>query len=578
MIFNALNLAAGSLKAQQKAMDVVANNMANVNTPGYSRQSSQMSTATPNQLEGLNFGSGVQLSSISRTVDPIINHAMLKNNSQQGYWQNLQTGLTNMETTFGSLQSTGLSAAMDNFFAATQQMANAPQDSAQHINMQGKSVALATQLSNMSQQITAAQTQSDAKINQDISAVNTLLDKVAALNVQITKAEVGSQGNVGAANGLRDQRDQAIRDISTIIPVQQVNVNNGGVLLQSMSGDLLVQDGVANHLGRSTTVAANGFQDVVLVNTQQSITGTAQGGTIGGSIDLRDNKLGGYLTRLDSIAVNLAFGVNQANASGVGSSLTSSSTSGLGVLDQALPVNDVAQKNPFSGQITAGSFTLHAYDSAGVPLTPTSQATIAVTATSTMASIATAISGSGLGITASVDVGGHLVMNAGANKIGFANDTSNFLAAYQINNVFQGSDAASMQVSAAVQADAGLISTGKIDPATSAIQVGDNSTALQMMSLQNGTVSFDGTASASLSERTSTLSSIYGNDVALATQQNSFHTAEASSLTQQRQALSGVNVDEELVSMIKYQRSYEASAKVIQTSNQMLSTLMGLIR
>ncbi|MDQ6995670.1 MAG: flagellar basal body rod C-terminal domain-containing protein, partial [Mariprofundaceae bacterium] len=252
---------------------------------------------------------------------------------------------------------------------------------------------------------------------------------------------------------------------------------------------------------------------------------------------------------------------------------------GQGVLNQALPVVDAAQKNPFSAQmVVPGSFTLHAYDSAGAPLTPTSKATISVTATSTMASIAAAISASGLGVTASVDVGGHLVMNAGANKMGFGNDTSNFLAAYQINTIFQGTNAATLKVSAAVQADAGLISSGKIDATTSAIQLGDNQAALQMMNLQNAAVSFDGSNSASLSARTSTLSTIYGNDVSLATQQTSFHTAEASSLMQQRQAMSGVNVDEELVSMIKYQHAYQASAKVIQTSSQMLNTLMGLIR
>ena len=81
-----------------------------------------------------------------------------------------------------------------------------------------------------------------------------------------------------------------------------------------------------------------------------------------------------------------------------------------------------------------------------------------------------------------------------------------------------------------------------------------------------------------MNTRVAVMSTTYGNDVALAQQQNSFYTAEGSSLLQQRQSLSGVNVDEELVSMMKYQRSYEASAKIIQTSNQMLSTLMGLIR
>jgi len=579
MISNALNLAAGSLRAQQKAMDVVANNMANVNTPGYSRQTSQISGISPDQQGGLIFGRGVQLTHISRAVDPIINHAMLKNNGQQAYWNNLQTGLTSIQSTFGSLQNTGLSASIDNFFAAMQQMANAPQDSAQHINVQSKSVALATRLSDMSQQITSAQTQSDAKITQDMTSVNGLLDKVASLNAQIAKAESASAGGVAAANDLRDQRDQTVRDIAKYMPVQQVQVNNGGVLLQSMGGDLLVQGSTVNHLGRSASLAANGFQDVVMAGTQQTVTGIKQSGSIGGSITLRDDRLGGYLSQLNSIAVNLAFGVNQANASGVGSSQASSLSSGQGVLNQALPVNDVAQKNPFSAQMTVpGSFIMHVYDSVGKPLTPTSQATISITATSTMANIATSISASGLGVTASVDASGHLLMNAGTNKIGFAHDTSNFLAAYQINNIFQGTNAASMQVSAAVQADAGLIATGKIDATTSAIQAGDNQAALQMMRLQNASVSFDGSTSVSLSARTSTLSTVYGNDVALATQQNSFHAAEASSLTQQRQALSGVNVDEELVSMIKYQRSYEASAKVIQTSSTMLSTLMGLIQ
>jgi len=579
MISNALNLAAGSLKAQQKAMDVVANNMANVNTPGYSRQISQMTALAPDQAGGLNFGRGTQLSNITRTVDPVINQAMLINNGQQGFWQNLQTGLTSIESNFGSLQSTGLSAAIDNFFLATQQMANAPQDPAQKLNVRAKSDVLTLQLSSMHKQISTAQAQSDAKITQDITSVNTLLDTVGALNVQIAKQETGGAGVVGAANDLRDQRDQAIRDIAMFMPVQQVQVNNGGVMLQSMGGDLLVQDNMVNHLARSTTVAANGFQDVVMANTQQVVSGISQSGSIGGSITLRDNRLGGYMTSLDSIAVNLSFGINQANASGVGSTQSSLVTSSLGVLDPALPVTDVAQKNPFAAQmVVPGSFTVHVYDAAGTPLVPTSQATIAITAASTMATIAADITATVTGVTASVDGAGHLVMNAGTNKIGFANDTSNFLAAYQINNLFQGTGAATLQVSAAVQADAGLIAAGKIDPVTSLIQAGDNQAALAMMNLQNANVSFDGTAVSSLSARTSTLSTVYGNDVALSIQQNSFYTAEASALTQQRQALSGVNVDEELVSMLKYQRAYEASAKVIQTSDQMLSSLMGLIR
>ncbi|MDX8398036.1 MAG: flagellar basal body rod C-terminal domain-containing protein, partial [Mariprofundaceae bacterium] len=483
-----------------------------------------------------------------------------------------------IESTFGSLQSTGLSAAMDNFFSAAQQMANAPQDLAQKLNMRNKSEVVATQLSNMSQQLTAAQTSADTKINQDIQSANALLQQVASLNSQIRQHEGTGQGLIGAANDLRDQRDQAIRDLSTILPVQNVSTGDGSVLLQSEGGDLLVQDGTARQLGRSTASTVNGFQDIVIAGTSQVVAGLGNNGSIGGSITMRDGRLAGYLNDLDSIAVNMGFAINQANASGVGSSKASQVSSNLGAIDPALNIDNVIQANPYAAQIQNGSFTMHVYDAAGVPL---SQATINITAGaagSTMNSIAADITANVPGVSASVDISGKLLINAGTNSVGFANDSSNFLAAYQVNSLFQGNSAASFKVSDAVKADAGLISTGSIDAVTSAIQLGDNSSALKFINIQNQALSIDGTAATSLSIRTSLLSTTYGNDVALSVQQTNFHKAEADSLNQQRQAFSGVNIDEELVSMIKFQRAYEASAKVIQTSNQMLNTLMGLIR
>jgi len=242
-------------------------------------------------------------------------------------------------------------------------------------------------------------------------------------------------------------------------------------------------------------------------------------------------------------------------------------------------VSDAAQNNPFAAQIQNGSFTVHVFDATGAPLTPASTGAITITAgVSTMASIAADITANIPSVTASVDISGKLLMNAGANTVGFSDDSSNFLAAYQVNSLFEGTTAASLRLSSAVQADAGMISTGQINLTTSGINIGDNRAALLMVDLQNKPASLDGSTAETLSARTSLLSTKYGNDVALASQQQSFFQAEASSLNQQRQAFSGVNIDEELVSMIKFQRAYEASAKVIQTTNQMLDSLMGLIR
>lgn len=579
MISAALNVAASSLKTQQKAIDVVSHNIANVNTPGYSRQRAELGAVAPNQSNSFDFGRGVDLNNISRSVDRAVNQAMLRNGPQQAYWQEIQAGLKSIENVFGSLQGTGLSASMDGFFLAAQKVANAPEDAALKFNMRTKSTTLASQFSSMSSQLKGMQQNADASIDQNLQSANTLLTKIASLNTQIRKHEAVAKGVVGAANDLRDQRDQAVRDLSAFMPIQDVRTSDGGVLLQTMGGDLLLQDGVAQQLTRGGVATASGFQNVVIAGSNRPVAGLDQGGKIGGAIALRDNRVAGYLKDLDSMAVNLSFAVNQANASGVGSSRLSQVQSGLGVVNTALPVSDVAQNNPFSGQVQNGTFTMHVYDAAGVPLTPVSKGAITVTAgVSTMASIAADITALVPGVTASVDISGKLLVNGGANTVGFSDDSSNFLAAYQVNSLFQGADAASLSVSNAVQADAGVISTGQIDLLTSGITLGDNRAALLMMGLQNQAISIDGSATTTLSQRTSLLSTKYGNDAVLASQQEVFFKAEADSLNQQRQSFSGVNTDEELVSMIKFQRAYEASAKVIQTSNRMLDSLMGLIR
>jgi len=578
VIFGALNVAASGLKSQQKAIDVVSHNIANVNTPGYSRQTSQLVTLSPEQLGKLDFGRGVNLSNISRSVDQVVDQAMLKNNPQQAYWTEVKSGLNSIESLFGSLQGTGLSAAMNDFFLAAQQMGNAPADVAQKNNMRTKSATLSIEISSMSKQLTETQRITDQKIDQNLFSANALLKQIASLNMQISQHESSAQGLIGAANDLRDQRDQAVRDLSTLLPVQNVRTNDGGLLLQTLGGDLLVQGGNAQQLARGT-VANSSFANIVIAGTTTPVTGLDQGGAIGGSIALRDGRLAGYIKDLDSLAVNLSFAMNQTNASGVGSSRLSQVQSGLGAVNAALPVNDISQNNPFSAQIQNGTFTMHVYDAAGVPLTPASKGTITITAaTSSMTSIAADITALVPGVTASVGATGKLLIDAGVNTVGFSNDSSNFLAAYQVNSLFQGNSAASLKLSDAVQANAGMISTGQIDLLTSAVNAGDNKAALLMVGLQNQAIAIDGSTSASLNDRTSSLSTQYGNDVSLARQQETFFKGEADSLSQQRQAFSGVNIDEELVSMIKFQRAYEASAKVIQTSNQMLDSLMGLIR
>jgi len=576
MSFQALNVAASSLRTQQKAIDIVSHNIANVNTAGYSRQTPNIVTATPESIGGLDFGRGIDLKSIGRAVDPLISNSQRENASQFEFWNQVSSGLATIENSFGSLDNTGLSAAVNDFFTSWQQLSNNPQDTAQKYNVRTKSNTLINQLTNMQTQLTDGQIQLDQSISQQINDANLKLDEIAALSQQIKAHEAGKQGNTSIANDLRDQRDYAIRSLAKIIPIQEVQTQDGDILLQTKGGDLLTQGGVARHLARSNT-SASGYQGIVIAGTNQQVQGLEQGGSLGGTIKLRDDYYQGYLDTLDSFSSNLAFATNQIQSNASSPTRLSQVQSGQGASNPALALNDASQVVPFANKVQAGSFNIHVYDSTGTPLAPISQTTITIAAGSTMNDVSAALNAV-TGITATVDAAGRLNIDAGVNTVAFADDTSNFLAAYEINSFFHGSTAGNLAISQHIQDDVSTIGTGYTNATTSLLQAGDQRAAAAMLQLQDSAISVDGSTPASLHDRIANLSSQYGLDVGLASQQKDYRAAEASSLIQQREAISGVNVDEELIAMLKFQRAYEASAKIISTNNQMLDSLMGILR
>jgi len=575
VIFDSLHIAATSLRAQQKSMDVVSNNIANANTPGYTRQRAELAEVGTQKLGGVNFGRGVDLAGIGRIADPLIDRALANNQSQSSFWDTLATGLGSIENLFGSLNSPGLSASLDAFFGSWQQLANNPQDMAQRLNVRSKGSDIATQLASMSQQLIDLQKSSDAQIDQKLGEANTIIDRVAKLSISIRHAQSTPNRQ---ANDLLDQRDELVRQLGQTIPIQRIDSPDGSMLLQSSSGSLLVQDDLVAHLQRGAALG-NGFAAIVTDRAPNDpVQGLENGGSVGGLLALRDARIGDYRTQLDSLAANLVFAVNREHAQGSGSSPLKALAAGQPVANPALAINSPLQNAPFASKVVSGGFTVHTYDAAGAA-TPPGGTQIAITAgSSSMNSIVAALNGVP-GLAASLDAQGKLNLAAsGGGSFALGADSSNFLAAYEINTFFHGRSAASITLDAGIAQDAGRIATGTVDPFTSQRAVGDNRTALAILAVQNSKLSFDGSATNSLHDRSLNLSGSYGTDMANARQQQLYRSAEASSLTSQRDAISGVNVDEELVAMIKFQRAYEAASKIIATNNTMLDSLLGLIK
>ena len=578
MIVRTLQIAAKSLATQQQGMDTVSHNIANVNTDGYSRQSANLVTAPSDQMGLFSFGNGVQLDSISRSMDPLIARAQVANNSQASFANTLKEGLSSVEATFGNLGVPGLTSTLDAFFNAQQLLANSPDDPIARTGMVARANDIANLASSMQQQLVARQQSANLEVGTLINSVNTTLDNIADLNTQILKKESGGQAG-SQANDLRDRRDIEVLKLAKFIPVQQVSTNDGGLLLQTPGGDLLVQGGYARDL-KVGTAAGSSFDVVQFSDNGMTATGIGSGGRIGGLMTIRDTQLADYVSTLDSLARNLIFSVNQQHAGGTGTTAVTSYTSGLAPANAAAPVN-ADPDIPFAAKIVDGSFTIHVLDS-DPPTNPGGTAVNITAATTSLNDIVAAIgatAGTGIaGVSASVNASGALVIDGGANRVVFSNDSSNFLAAYEINTFFSGSGAADITVDAAILSDAGRIATATADATTSAVAINDNSLALSIFALRDQALNVDGGTPASLTERATNLAGSFGMDIAAATRDSIFRESEATTLSLQRDSVSGVNLDEEMINMMTFQRSYEAAAKVIQTANQMLTSLMGLIR
>jgi len=577
VIFRALSIGATSLLAQQKAIDVISQNIANANTPGYSRQRAELVSAMPDHVAGRDFGNGISVANVRRSVDAALTDAQTRNSELASYAKTLQQELAGIEAVFGNLDTPGLTSALDDFFQAQQQLANRPEDRTLRLNTLARAGDVTSRITDMRRQLGERQNALNQAISPLITEANALLDRIAELDRQISVNENKSILR-GDANDLRDKRDKAVMDLSQLIPVRRVTTNDAGLLLQTPGGDLLLRDDTARHLKLGTGIP---FGSIEFTDTGLAAAGLDTGGQIGALITLRDGQLAGYISQLDSLAANLVFTVNQKHVGGSGLTAVSSYTSGQTATSPTGTATAVDKDSgiAFSGQVRTGTFTIHVLDPTGTPVSPPGPggATISITAGVTkLSDIANAINAVN-GVGASI-ANGRLTIDGGTNRIAFTNDTSNFLAAYEINTFFHGSTANDITVDSAVSADAGRIATAAADAATSAISPGDNTIALAILSLRDTATSIDGSPAASPAQRAATLAGAYGLDAASARQQLTYREAEADVLSRQRQSISGVNVDEEMIKMISLQRAYEASAKVIQVSNQMLDSLLGLVR
>ncbi|HEY5086975.1 MAG TPA: flagellar hook-associated protein FlgK, partial [Gemmatimonadaceae bacterium] len=220
-IFGTATLA---LEAQQTAIQTASNNIANANTPGYSRQVVNLTANTPLYTPSGAIGTGVVVQDISRVRDTMLDVNFRAQTSQASTYTTQQNVLTSIGQVFGEPSDTGLANTLSQFYSSWGDLANNPTSSAAQSVVQERGAAVATTLNQFSNSLDQLSANTAAAATQQVNAINQYTSQIAAINKQIVAAE--SDGKT-TANDLRDLRDNAIDSLSQIVPVRVIDQANG---------------------------------------------------------------------------------------------------------------------------------------------------------------------------------------------------------------------------------------------------------------------------------------------------------------------------------------------------------------
>jgi flagellar hook-associated protein 1 FlgK len=562
-IFGVLSIGSKALLTQQKGIYVTGNNIANVNTPGYTRQRLNMSSDVPvNSSIGL-LGTGVTATGVERIYQRFLGGQINNETQSLGKWEANKDMLERAEMIFDESGGYGLNQIMSEFWTAWQDLSNNPSGSVERTILVAKSEMLAETFSKNYQDLQTVQKEIDTMVKGAVEEINSLSEKVVNLNQKIIQIEAGGE----AANDYRDQRDLVLNQLSELIDIDSFEGANGGVTVSVGTGQPLVEGTNAYRL--STQVNEFGHQDVVWVdaaNNTLSITDSIDGGKLKGWLDARDLDIRDYLNELDTMAQRLMEEVNGLHAGGygldgsTGNDFFTGSATASGVLDSQLTIT---AQDGGAGNL---SVTLVAGGTAGSESVTTDPVTgdirIAIEdGVSTRAQIAAALQGHPAiaTVAAAAPPDTAWTLGAGTDTVALAG----------------GASAANMQVNPAIVLDEQLIAAAAGFNAVPGDKPGDNSNAVAIANLQN---------SLTMNGNSATFGAYYESfigEVGHAVQQAGSYYDHQDQMVHQlenyRESISGVSVDEEMVNLVKYQNAYQAAAKLITTADEMMQSVLNMI-
>ena len=303
-----LSIAVQSLGAATGALQATNNNIANANTPGYSRQVVILQEAAPTNLGNLSEGNGVVLEGYQSVRDELLQSRIQQEtqsqsgaNAQLASMQQIQPAFTTSTQDIGTQMSA--------LFASLSSLSTNPTSASSRQGVITAGQNLATAFNTVSSTLTTQQSNLNYQVTQDVGAINQLTAQIAALNPQIVQLKAAGQDG----GTLQDQQNQLVLSLSALTSVSVTNASDGSTTLSTGNGTPLVVG--SQSLALQTSTGANGMTQV-LDSNGTNVTASLTSGDLGGSVQTRDQTIPGILNQLDTLANQFGNAFNAAQKTG----------------------------------------------------------------------------------------------------------------------------------------------------------------------------------------------------------------------------------------------------------------------
>ena len=551
-----LNTAKQAILSNLTAINVTGSNIANVNTPGYTRLNPVFNSVGTNSTSSSGREQvGVEISEIQRVYDKYLEAQIVTQNASVGSATARNDLLSQIEGVLNESTDNGVSDALSQFWSAWDDLSANPSGESERSILVSAAQNLTYVFNQRAEELLTLQQNTDETIVGDVDKLNGYLSDMSALNTEIVRIE--SSG--GSASALRDSRASLLSNISSLIDINYVEQSDGALYIYlPENGKTLVEGSKNWQLTVQPNSSNSNLNDIVFTDdTANPLNNYIQGGELGGLLDIRDVTLPAYIDKLNQTASSIVNKVNAQNMAGY---------------DQ-------------DGNIGGLFFekTVEAKDM------EVSAAIVADTRKIAASSTLNADGDNATAMTALKDDKMYASMSRISITVGSGSATG------QINNIGQSYKDTTSDITlvrGATSSTWTISNTGgytsltvlSADNQSVTLDLNNNGTADITLNLSGSWAAGD-TLKFSLSKQdsTTTINGYYGAFMARVGQDtaNSALAMEreqtiAAQNSTQREELSGVSLDEEMLNLIKYQMAYNAAGRVTGIVSELMDTLIAI--